>query len=366
MVFNNILELILIFFMFINKSILVSVSIILLVLWLGLFMWWGEDYEMDDYVGETEEYEESHEGEFRENAFSEYEEYIVYEEKVADESECTKYEEFIRERSVCMFECESEDECEEINSLIDEELNKLADEYTAFTNSHVNEEDHNNWFEKSMPNNVLAVYEVEQGEVLRLIEGEEDEEVRKVKSWFLKVSPNSFSDLFLGKLIFYEDANDDSGAFVELGEDNKKWNTYVNFDVLSEGEKEMVFTLVHEFAHILTSNYTEMAHLGNGDCETLKIEEGCTKETSYINNFNERFWRSELDEENAFVSNYAKTNIAEDIAESFAYFVLNKKNSLSNTVAGEKVLFFYDYKDLVVIRDEIRMVLKPYVRSRLR
>ena len=81
MVFNNILELILIFFMFINKSILVSVSIILLVLWLGLFMWWGEDYEMDDYVGETEEYEESHEGEFRENAFSEYEEYIVYEEK---------------------------------------------------------------------------------------------------------------------------------------------------------------------------------------------------------------------------------------------------------------------------------------------
>ena len=54
-----------------------------------------------------------------------------------------------------------------------------------------------------------------------------------------------------------------------------------------------------------------------------------------------------------FVTSYAATNPDEDFAESFTVFVLTEKPTKS-TIADQKILFFYDYPELVEIRDFMR------------
>ncbi|MBK9051223.1 MAG: hypothetical protein IPL78_09985 [Chloroflexi bacterium] len=48
------------------------------------------------------------------------------------------------------------------------------------------------------------------------------------------------------------------------------------------------------------------------------------------------------------MTDYAATNPAEDIAETFMAFVLEPKPN-GDTIAEEKVLFFYQYPELVAI-----------------
>ncbi|HKJ37827.1 MAG TPA: hypothetical protein VJ972_03565, partial [Anaerolineales bacterium] len=56
--------------------------------------------------------------------------------------------------------------------------------------------------------------------------------------------------------------------------------------------------------------------------------------------------------EDQFISSYAATTLEEDIAESWSFFVLAPKPQPSS-IANEKVLFFYDYPELVQLREEI-------------
>jgi hypothetical protein len=53
-----------------------------------------------------------------------------------------------------------------------------------------------------------------------------------------------------------------------------------------------------------------------------------------------------------FVSNYAPTSPAEDIAESFSFFILAPKPDVLTT-SDEKIQFFYAYPELVQLRTEI-------------
>ena len=54
-----------------------------------------------------------------------------------------------------------------------------------------------------------------------------------------------------------------------------------------------------------------------------------------------------------FVTEYAATNPSEDFAESFMIFVLTEKPTKS-TIADQKILFLYDFPELVEMRDFIR------------
>lgn len=56
---------------------------------------------------------------------------------------------------------------------------------------------------------------------------------------------------------------------------------------------------------------------------------------------------------NEFVSEYAATNIGEDLAETWAYFVLRAKPT-GNAVKDQKVRYFYDFPELVTMRDRLR------------
>jgi hypothetical protein len=111
-------------------------------------------------------------------------------------------------------------------------------------------------------------------------------------------------------------------------------------------------------------------------CPQYFTGEGCSKPDSYINMFFERFWTDlynewlEIDEEenertrenklnrfyetyqDQFLTDYAPTSPAEDIAEAFTFFILSPKPSLTS-IASEKMLFFYEYPELVELRMQI-------------
>jgi hypothetical protein len=53
-----------------------------------------------------------------------------------------------------------------------------------------------------------------------------------------------------------------------------------------------------------------------------------------------------------FVTEYAATSPEEDIAEAWAFFILSPKPE-QDSIANEKVLFFYEYPELVQLRQEI-------------
>jgi hypothetical protein len=52
------------------------------------------------------------------------------------------------------------------------------------------------------------------------------------------------------------------------------------------------------------------------------------------------------------IHEHAATNLEEDIAEAFTFFVLFPRPN-SDTIAEQKILFFYRYPNLVHLRDQI-------------
>ena len=170
----------------------------------------------------------------------------------------------------------------------------------------------------------------------------------------------------------------------------EKW--VLSVDVVdAENPEDLTYTLVHEFAHLLTLGPDQVipsdAIFENpGDekiwrseyeaCETYFPGEGCSVPDAYIDAFYTRFWddiyrewlriQRETDEEtyveridefyevyqDRFVTDYAVTNPEEDIAESFTFFVLTRKPN-ADKISDQKILFFYDYPELVSLRMKI-------------
>ena len=158
-------------------------------------------------------------------------------------------------------------------------------------------------------------------------------------------------------------------------------------------------TVIHEFAHLLSLNdsqvVTDMELFDNPDdeqtyeadaaaCGTYFVSEGCSRPDSYMALFFERFWPDLYDEWTAinvieddarrearlsdfyqeyadqFVSEYAATSPEEDLAESFLYFIFSPQPS-RNTVSAQKIRFFYEFPELVALRDRILPNLCAYV-----
>jgi hypothetical protein len=163
-------------------------------------------------------------------------------------------------------------------------------------------------------------------------------------------------------------------------------------DIRDSGDKlNLTYTLIHEYAHLLTLGPEQVtpseAVFNNPDnhdiyssevkaCPDYFPGEGCSHPNSYINAFFNQFWVGIYEEwqdinliedneayykalddfyykyEDQFVTTYAATNPEEDIAEAFTFFVLSPRPS-GDTIAEKKISFFYDYPELVQLRDEI-------------
>jgi len=194
--------------------------------------------------------------------------------------------------------------------------------------------------------------------------------------------------------VFTDGYSNTLAAVDQSYEDPSKWILEVDIADLDEKDA-LVFTLIHEYAHLLTLNETQSvpdpALLLNPYSLELQAEKaaacpnyfnglGCSRPNSYIQDFYTRFWADINDEwtqvdllqyeegdlipyynalydfyikhQDQFVDDYAVTHPAEDIAESFAYFIFSPKPA-GKTIRDQKILFFYDYPELIHIREHV-------------
>lgn len=216
---------------------------------------------------------------------------------------------------------------------------------------------------------------------------------------FTTLFPKGVYDIVDGYVV-YTDGNSKSAASLAPGDSaNGTYTLYVdiadafpnnNFDPGS-----LTYYFIHEFGHVLTLNQNEQAGYDensapsdteneesdtadeSSDCSAYTSMFGCMRNTSYINTFYNRFWKAswaeyKADEQDGydaalkeqtndwyskhpdwFVTDYAAVNPEEDMAESWSAFVLKDKPT-GSSIADQKILFFYDYPELVHMRDAIR------------
>jgi len=133
--------------------------------------------------------------------------------------------------------------------------------------------------------------------------------------------------------------------------------------IYSETNAEMITLMDKKQAACEPNYYTDIA--------------GCMNDDSYLNLFFQDFWVNvypdykwtfEFDTDEAFyvyedkfiekykdqfITIYAMSYVEEDFAESFTAFVLLEKPT-GNSIVDQKILFFYDFAEIVEMRDFIR------------
>lgn len=224
---------------------------------------------------------------------------------------------------------------------------------------------------------------------------------QKLWDYFASLIPLSERRM-IARYVVFTDGPEETLAMVEPDpEDPTRWTLAI--DPADAGDREeLIYTLIHEFGHLLTLDERQvppdLALAQNPENEDLYQQvaeacpfyfpgEGCSTAESYINAFFERFWIDRYDEwleidaeededrrlalleqfyqdyENEFVTDYAATNPDEDIAEAWTQFVLQPKPA-GDTIAEQKLLFFYDYPELVKLRAEIAARVYSQLRPR--
>lgn len=185
------------------------------------------------------------------------------------------------------------------------------------------------------------------------------------------------------------------GSFsAAVREQDATWWIYINL-ITFTSPSTVIESLTHEYGHILTLNKTQTINLPDEYGNLVNQEKfdnmrfrcngrffsgnRCAIEGSYLHDFGNLFWTGQLyddwvtvflqfDEEedvyrsaindfylkypDQFVSDYAPTNPVEDIAESWTEFILRTR-PVGNSIADQKVLFFYEYPELVQTRSDI-------------
>lgn len=200
--------------------------------------------------------------------------------------------------------------------------------------------------------------------------------------------PTDLLEKYVTSLRLYTDGpQEDLGGLNQLDAYNKYWQLDLDTADFNLYNQDSVFvldythTLIHEFGHLLTLNATQIEpteDIRQDDTKGYLTSEGYAIQSSYLGKFVDRFWPADFllewdkidqtrnedrrakklfafyDEYSSrFVTEYAAENPEEDIAESWAFFVLTEKPAPHHDGA-QKVLFFYQFDELVSLREHIR------------
>lgn len=286
----------------------------------------------------------------------------VYETEVDGPEECSSYEKYDAEAGICYFECETENQCKQIEQDIDNELASWTEEL---------EKDTKPVSEKTISENdesLKADYSVGVGEKISFVRGADAQEYRKIWQDIAELAPDNVTNKYVEEYQVFDNASDDTLAFVDDEDGNGKWRIAINLaGHKSSNTKEQKATIIHELFHIISLN-SEQIDSQISNCKTFSIDEGCANENSYLYLFKQKFWPNtstqEFDE-NKFVTEYAATNEVEDLAESFSFFIL--ENNVSGSLEKDnKLKFFYNFPELAQIRLDMRSVLaKDIIRARM-
>lgn len=286
--------------------------------------------------------------------YEKVDEVLVYETEVDSADQCSSYEVFDAAKSVCSFECASEIECTEIQKSIDDELASWTDELKK-DDAPVAE-----IIIKDNDKSERATYKVSPGEKISFVSGNDAQEYRKIWDDIKVLSPDNISDKYIEEYQVFDNEKDDTLAFVDDQDGNGKWRIAINLaGHKSSNEREQKATFIHELAHIITLNLSQLdPAITKEKCKNFYLDEGCTYANSYLNIFKNTFWKNVTTQnfsESKFVTDYATTNEVEDAAESFAFFVLGKgQDILGDSVRDQKIKSFYNYPELVAIRKDMR------------
>ena len=209
-------------------------------------------------------------------------------------------------------------------------------------------------------------YSVKDGEISPDIENAAG---RRAVEYFQTIAGDNFEE-YINEIQFVSDKDTDEEASVIVSDgDPYKWVLRINLGFSDErdAKKNLIYSLVHEYAHIFSLNDTQVDGFVEGECPNLFISEGCANPGSYIDDFENAFW-ADLDAdpdsedfggyyENAeddFVTEYAATNAIEDFAETFAHYVLKDTTEFEG-VAADKIQFMVDSSD---IKSEVQRIRK--------
>jgi hypothetical protein len=225
-----------------------------------------------------------------------------------------------------------------------------------------------------------------------------DEELhRRLWKYFIAMIPTDQREFVHKFMVFSDGPSGVLAAVIPDEEEEGKWTLAVDaMDV--DATIDLTYSLVHEFGHLLTLNedqvppdqdiiqaaadedeklYEKLYKEGFDACDTFFTGEGCSLPDSYIYKFFLKFWKGDVYKdflyfdkfrdpytyytgwrkfyykyEDQFVTAYASTNPVEDMAESWTSFVLTDRPT-GDSIADQKVLFFYDYPELVELRTAI-------------
>lgn len=213
---------------------------------------------------------------------------------------------------------------------------------------------------------------------------------QQIWNYFTALIPLEFRPTLAEFSIMTDGTDNILAAVAQTYNDPNLWGLEVDIADTSD-YYYLSFTLVHEFAHLLTLGPDQVppsiAIFNNPDdndlylqessaCTTFFPGEGCANPDSYLNAFYQEFWLDIYDEwnvinleededryyeklddfyykyENQFLTNYSVTHPAEDIAEAFGFFIFAEQPD-GDTIAEQKILFFHRYPELVQLRSMI-------------
>jgi len=240
---------------------------------------------------------------------------------------------------------------------------------------------------------LLSLYRLRKGELTDHLNTTDKIAPSDKAIWdlFLKIADKKTVDSQILVFGTYEEAGGGMLAYVsKLGKKEQTWALIVNANAANPKSqawnRDMTVVILHEYAHLLTLSERQIDVKKRSESQCKKLGTilvkpyGCAKSGAYIDVFTKKFWteadiKTALKDQkkgkyslyegrrNDFVTEYASSGPLEDIAESFTDFVLRSKpGGTIVTTRDKKILFFYDYPELVTMRSIIRANTEVYFK----
>jgi len=299
----------------------------------------------------------------------------------------TSYETFDDETGECYYECETEEECKEIEAKIEAELDGYFSEARPRLNTaskpvaqgvdRTGDEDHVFTHEETGSDTDGIIYTVRSDKSFVPKPSDDDLYILKLVQ---HVIPNKDYLKYLETIEVYDDNENDFAAMVWQSNSPGKWHMSIN-RAYSEDQNELVLTILHEYAHIISLQESQIDYeYVEGACPWFEIDEGCVKDGAYIKRFTELYWHKfgdDVPQEGAgdeevgafyarhagdFITEYAATNVVEDFAETFASFVVSTKPKTSSPLYNEKIRYMYEQPDLAKLRKVLRTNISDLIK----
>ena len=189
-----------------------------------------------------------------------------------------------------------------------------------------------------------------------------------------KVMPSQYKHYLKSFLIFNGEASSSDGFVSIVNDSVKEWRlsmaiNYAYEDGQFNPNDLTQYTLVHEFGHIVALNDQQFNQdISETQCNNYYSGvEGCAKDDSYMQAFYQEFWKGMMTEwdsgnnqdfysnnQDKFVTEYASSELIEDFAESYAYYVMKGFPATDTLIKDKKLYFFSRYPKFVKLRNEIR------------